>query len=135
MYDADCGPCTRFKRLVDFLDSYQRIGFTSLTEADGEGILDTVPALLRHRSYHLISPAGEVLSGAKAIPALVGLLPTGSLVSKLITRAPGGLRATGFVYAVLSRLHDTGSCQYKPGQGHAHGSTKELFERPFDFIR
>jgi predicted DCC family thiol-disulfide oxidoreductase YuxK len=135
VYDADCGPCTRFKHSIEFLDSYRRFDFMPLRHADDEGLLNMIPAEFRHRSFHLISPAGEALSGAKAIPTLVSLLPSGSLISKLISSAPGGLRATGFVYGVFSRLHDAGSCGYQPGQGHAHANMSELFERQFGFIR
>jgi predicted DCC family thiol-disulfide oxidoreductase YuxK len=125
VYDADCGPCTRFKRSVESLDTFHRFDFMPLVQADDEGLLDWVPAELRHKSFHLISPAGEPQSGAEAIPTLVSLLPSGTLFSRLIVSAPGGLGATGFVYAIFSRLHDTGSCGYKagPGQGHAHAMT------------
>jgi predicted DCC family thiol-disulfide oxidoreductase YuxK len=42
-YDADCGPCTKFRRIVDILDKYERIDFISLTKADEEGLLDNIP--------------------------------------------------------------------------------------------
>lgn len=117
MYDADCGPCTRFKRSIDLLDAHNRLDFMSLVEADDTGFLDSIPANLRHRSFHLISPTGSAYSAAKALPELVRLLPSGRLFYELMVRAPGGLRAVDFVYSVASRLHDSGSCGYKPGQG------------------
>lgn len=113
-YDADCGPCTRFKRAIGFLDSYQRISPIPLTEADAEGILVSIPTSRRHRSFHLVAPDGEVLSGAAALPTLVGLLPAGRLPSKLMVSAPGGPRAVKLVYQTFSRLHDSGSCSFKP---------------------
>lgn len=42
-YDANCGPCTRFRHIVDILDKYERIDFISLTKADQEGLLDKIP--------------------------------------------------------------------------------------------
>ena len=42
-YDVDCGPCTRFRRIVDILDKYEKIDFISLTKADQEGLLDKIP--------------------------------------------------------------------------------------------
>lgn len=116
-YDADCGPCTQFKRLVGFLDVRRQIDSIPLIQADSEGLLASVPVSLRHRSFHLVAPDGNVLSGATAIPTLVGLLPGGRFASRVMTSAPGGIRTVGFVYAVLSRLHDAGSCSYKPGSG------------------
>jgi predicted DCC family thiol-disulfide oxidoreductase YuxK len=31
-YDADCGPCTRFAHVVDFLDRSEKIDFINNTE-------------------------------------------------------------------------------------------------------
>ena len=42
-YDSDCGPCTRFRHIVEILDKYERIDFVLLTKADEEGLLDEIP--------------------------------------------------------------------------------------------
>ncbi len=42
-YDANGGPYTRFKRIVDILDKYEKINFISLTKADQEGLLNKIP--------------------------------------------------------------------------------------------
>jgi predicted DCC family thiol-disulfide oxidoreductase YuxK len=55
-YDADCGPCSRFKSVIDLLDRYHWIDFILLTEADKLGILNRVPQSMRFKSFHLISP-------------------------------------------------------------------------------
>jgi predicted DCC family thiol-disulfide oxidoreductase YuxK len=49
-YDADCGPCTRFARVVNSLDKYKKIGFMLLTIADQEGLLDRIPVTIRFRA-------------------------------------------------------------------------------------
>jgi predicted DCC family thiol-disulfide oxidoreductase YuxK len=49
-YDANCGPCTKFKRIVDILDKYERIDFISLTKADQEGLLGSIPVRQRYKS-------------------------------------------------------------------------------------
>lgn len=116
VYDADCGPCRRFKRAVELLDRCHRFAFVSLRDADANGNLNAVPPRLRYRSFHLISPDGEVLSGANALPALASMLPSGRVVSKAILSTPGGLKAAGFAYGVLSRLHDSGSCKRAAGR-------------------
>ena len=115
-YDADCGPCSRFKRVVGVLDSRRRIAPISLARADADGILDGVPASRRHSSFHLVAPDGQVLSGAAAIPALVRMLPGGRIPS-LMLMAPGVPRAVRFVYQTLSRLHDSRSCALAAGGG------------------
>lgn len=118
IYDADCGPCARFRRAVGFLDTYRGLDFASLMDADERGLLDTVQPGLRHRSLHLISPRGTVRSGAEALPELIGLLPGGSMVSRVIMHVPFGYRAIAFVYSVFARLHDAGSCSFRAsGQG------------------
>jgi predicted DCC family thiol-disulfide oxidoreductase YuxK len=119
-YDADCGPCTRFKQVVQFLDSYGKFDFESLIEADEEGFLDAISKSMRHSSFHIVSPNGIVLSGAQAIPTLIEQLPFGRPISRFVTSVPAGVKAIEFIYGVFSRLHDAGSCQYRPGQGPGH---------------
>jgi len=115
VYDADCGPCSKFRRLVDWLDRYNRLDYLSLVKADESGILDSIPRNRRHRSFHLISVEGKVSSGAVAIPNLLALLPLGSIAVALVHKVPWSQNAMNFVYNTLSRLHDNGSCGYKAG--------------------
>jgi predicted DCC family thiol-disulfide oxidoreductase YuxK len=110
-YDADCGPCTRFKQGVDFLDAHRKIGFVSIDQAEESGLLDGIPETRRHRSFHLILPSKRVESGAEALPTLMGLFPSGRMISKIVESAPGGLPILAFVYSIASRLHEVGSCK------------------------
>jgi predicted DCC family thiol-disulfide oxidoreductase YuxK len=110
-YDADCGPCTRFKCLVDFLDAYHTIDFLSLTDANKRGLLNRIPESLRFESFHLISTNGEVQSGSDALLDLIGLFPLGRPISKIIIFLPGGNEMLKFLYDIFSRLHNTGSCR------------------------
>ena len=82
-YDADCGPCTRFKRLVEFIDTKNQVDFIPLIEADESGLLDEIPRSERHASFHLVQPGGEVLNGAAAIPSLIKILPLGKAIAKV----------------------------------------------------
>ena len=124
-YDSDCGPCTRFKNAISFLDARRRLGFKSLMAADRQGMLDSVPLGRRHRSFHLIGPDGIVSSGANALPGLVGLLPGGTVPSKAIASSPLLFRGVSFVYTVLSRLHDSGSCTFTERVGVVTRPTRE----------
>jgi len=112
VYDKDCGSCSRFKRIVNFLDGHKRLDYLSLTEADEHGLLDSVPKSRRHRSFHLIYPEGRVISGSAAVPELISLLPSGRVASFLICYAPGGEKIVNLIYSTFSRLHDSGSCSY-----------------------
>ena len=110
-YDAECGPCSRFKALIRFLDARGRLEFASLREADEAGALSDVEPSLRYRSFHLVSSGRQVRSGSEAIIPLLGLLvPGGERLTNSLEIVPGFHRAMTFGYATLSRLHDTGSC-------------------------
>src|SRR5579875_138134 len=96
VYDADCTLCSRFKRVVDFLDKYEKLDYVSLREAEACGLLDSIPNGRRHSSFHLVSPKGKVTSGSQAIPELVRLLPSGTIVSFLISHFPKAERILNF---------------------------------------
>lgn len=110
VYDADCGPCTRFRDAVGLLDPKREIRFVPLDEAEERGVLAGVPPGLRRRSFHLITPRGEVLSGANALPELARLLPCGPLTSRALGSCGPVSRTASFAYLALSRLHDNGGC-------------------------
>jgi predicted DCC family thiol-disulfide oxidoreductase YuxK len=109
-YDADCGPCTRFAHVVNSLDKYEKIDFISLTIADQRGLLARISAPVRYRSFHLISPNGEVKSGSEALVELIAILPGGKIISPITNYFPGGKLIVRFIYNRFSKLHDRASC-------------------------
>jgi predicted DCC family thiol-disulfide oxidoreductase YuxK len=115
-YDAYCSVCTKFKRAVKFFDAGHQLDFLSIAESDRLGLLDAIPKHLRNKSFHLVYPRGELQSGSNAVLGLIRLLPAGEIPSTLISSAPGGRRIIGFVYSVLSRLHDAGACDVNHDQ-------------------
>jgi predicted DCC family thiol-disulfide oxidoreductase YuxK len=112
-YDVDCGPCTRFKRIVELLDARHRIDFLSLHKADKLGLLKGIPHPMRYTSFHLICPDGEILSGADGLVRLVAILPLGNQISKLIALTPGGEWMIKLLYKTFSRLHNSPACGTK----------------------
>ncbi len=110
VYDSACGPCTRFKEAVEFLDTRQKMSYVGIEDADELGMLAPLAPKLRHRSFHVVSPNGLIWSGASALPRVIALLPGGRPVSFIIDRNPAVFGAVSFVYYVLSRLHDANSC-------------------------
>lgn len=112
-YDVDCGPCTRFKRIVELLDARHRIDFLSLHKADKLGLLKGIPHPMRYTSFHLICPDGEILSGADGLVRLVAILPLGNQISKLIALTPGGEWMIKLLYKTFSRLHNSPTCGTK----------------------
>ena len=113
VYDSDCGPCTRFRNAVGFLDAKGRMEYMGLEEAEGAGKLDPVEKERRWASFHLVSPEGDVWSGASALPRVAALLPCGGPVSAFLGSRPV-FPVASFVYSALSRLHDAGSCSFRP---------------------
>ncbi|MGC2685387.1 MAG: DCC1-like thiol-disulfide oxidoreductase family protein, partial [Candidatus Nitrosopolaris sp.] len=95
-YDANCGPCTRFRHIVDIFDKYEKIDFISLSKADQEGLLDKIPVHQRYKSFHLIFPKGETKSGSEALFELIMILPGGKITSPIINYFPGGKKAVRF---------------------------------------
>jgi len=112
VHDSQCGPCTRFKDIVDILDEKERIYFVGLVEAEESGLLESIPLARGDRSFHLVLPDGTVASGAAALPPLVGLLPAGGVFKRILELSVPVRSTTTILYTVLSRLHDSGSCAY-----------------------
>jgi len=110
IYDADCGACSNFRKVLEFLDPREDLEFLSLAEAEESGILDSVPLAVRFRTFHLILPSGQTKSGAQALPDLIRQMPSGRIGSSLIAFAPLGPKSLAFLYTTLSRLHNAGSC-------------------------
>jgi len=111
VYDADCSMCTRFRNTVEFLDNHRNLSFASIDNAEQAGLLDSLPDVLRHSSFHLVLPSNEVESGAKALPTLIRLLPAGRHVLRLIVSFPKGRELLGFLYSILARRHEAGLCK------------------------
>ena len=109
-YDANCGLCIKFKRIVDILDKYEKIDFISLTKADQEDLLDKIAVHQRYKSVHRIFSNGDAESGSDALLELIAILPGGKIISPIINYFPGGKKAVQFIYKRFSRLHDRGSC-------------------------
>ena len=109
LYDADCGPCARFKEIASFLDASRAVDFVSIGEAVSLGLLDSVPHSSWFSCSRMIDPEGAIASGGDSIVALLSHLPAGKLPSLAINRLPFGPALTSRLYEVASRLHGT-SC-------------------------
>ena len=110
-YDADCGPCSRFKAVVEFLDVRGLLEFVTLGQADRAGMLDGIESGARYRSFHLVERDGQVWSGAAALTPLSRLvLPGGVMLARVVEGVPSLRRAVEFGYLTLARLHGSGAC-------------------------
>lgn len=110
VYDSGCGPCTRFKGAVSFLDPRHQMRYLGIDEAESQGVLAGVPEPRRRSSFHLVSGNGTALSGSGALSTLASQLPGGLFASAAMRSVPPVSGTFRFAYSVLSRLHEKGSC-------------------------
>lgn len=113
MYDADCGPCTSFKRAVQFLNAARDLRFAPLQVAYRRGLLDRVDVRLRFNTSHLVLPGGDVLSGPEYLPELAAHFPLGGCWRRSLSMTGAG-RAARSLFLTMSRLHGKGACSPSP---------------------
>jgi len=119
-YDADCGPCSKFRAVVGFLDARRHIDFVDIEDADRSGLLDGVPQARRYASFHIVARHGiaagtnGVASGSSAILHLVWALSPPA--SRLVRRVSSLEAALRFGYSALSRLHRGCSASQGPAR-------------------
>lgn len=89
LYDENCSPCVGFQEEIKRRDRHGRIepvGF------EDPRIAALVPGMTREQlrnSFHLVLPDGRVLSGHRALPNLLELLPGWGLAAWFLRHAPG----------------------------------------------
>lgn len=110
VYDADCGPCTRFKEAVELLDVHGAVRFESIPSATAQGLLASVDPELRESTSHLVLPDGSVVSGHDYLPALIGLLPGGRAVEAALNAFTPARRMAYGVFDLLSRFRLVSGC-------------------------
>jgi predicted DCC family thiol-disulfide oxidoreductase YuxK len=107
-YDAGCGPCSRFKELVEFLDPRNKVAYISLDDAEKASLLEGIPSESRFTSFHLLS-TGREQSSANGAPAVLLLLrvlaPLGDSFWMAFEKVPGSVALVSRAYGTLSRLH------------------------------
>ena len=109
VYDGDCGICTSFKNAVALLDRSHRIRSVTIDSAEDSGALEDIPVSLRRASFHVITPGGNVISGANAIPYLAAVLPGGSVLRRA-AEVPPVARYVRSLYGAFVSRHNSGSC-------------------------
>jgi len=95
LFDADGGFCRWSVRHVLAWDRRGRVRATTIQSEEGARLLAGIPSEMRLDSWHLVTPAGRVLSAGAAAPELALLLPGGRPLAFLFRRFP---RATEGAY-------------------------------------
>jgi predicted DCC family thiol-disulfide oxidoreductase YuxK len=108
LYDADCGFCRTALALVLRADTRHRLRPLALGSAEADRLLHDLSVEQREASWHLVDPAGHRTSAGAAAPALLRLLPGGTVPAALLAAVPQTTeRAYAFVAghrSTLSRL-------------------------------
>lgn len=92
LYDSDCGLCTR---IVSGLLRWDRRRYLRALPLRASESALLVPADRedRERSWHLVSPAGQIWSGGEAVAPLLRVLPGGRPLAALASAFPGATNA------------------------------------------
>jgi len=97
LYDADCGIC---RRLADGLKR-RGVGVAPIRSATGDVELRDLPDAARNAAVHAVDDRGRRLSGAAALPLILGALPRLAWAATLAELLPAPSRRLG--YAAVAR--------------------------------
>jgi predicted DCC family thiol-disulfide oxidoreductase YuxK len=99
LYDADCGLCRWSLAKLLALDRARRLRAVALQDPEADRLLASISDEERMRSWHLVTPGGEVRSAGAAFAPLFELLPAGRPLATLARRFPA---ATQRLYEAVS---------------------------------
>ena len=88
LYDRDCGFCRWCLGKVLAWDRRGSVRPVAIQSAEGERLLAGMSGEARLASWHLLDGDGSVRSAGAAFPGLFRLLPGGSPLAALTSRAP-----------------------------------------------
>jgi predicted DCC family thiol-disulfide oxidoreductase YuxK len=89
LFDRDCGFCKWSLDKILAWDRRGRLRAEPIQGAEGERLLTHMAPSERLESWHLVTPAGEVISGGAAAEPLARLLPGGLPLAFLFRSFPG----------------------------------------------
>jgi predicted DCC family thiol-disulfide oxidoreductase YuxK len=105
LYDRDCGFCKWSLNRVLAWDRRCRLRPVAIQTEEGQELLAPIEPEHRLDSWHLLTPAGELLSGGAAAAPLAALLPGGRPLAAAFRAFPGATeRAYGWVADHRDRL-------------------------------
>lgn len=107
VYDDHCGFCRWSAARILRWDRWRRAGRLTpigLSDPLTNDLLEGLTPEERAASWHLVSPAGEVLSAGAAVAPLLRLLPAGWTIAWLPAAAP---RTTSRLYGFVARHRAT----------------------------
>jgi predicted DCC family thiol-disulfide oxidoreductase YuxK len=117
LYDGDCNFCRRTVRRLQRLDRDDRLALVPYQDREVAESFAWLSRDALEDSLHVVSPAGEVWTGARAVERLVPLL-RGGRVPALIFRLPLVRPLADRVYRWIARnRHRLGCGEHCPTEG------------------
>jgi predicted DCC family thiol-disulfide oxidoreductase YuxK len=108
LFDGGCGFCREWVRRLQRWDRSQAIEYVPSQQRAGLDWLPPLSDAALDRAMHLVLPDGSVYPGARALPALLPLLPAGAPLG-LLLRIPGVQAIADRLYAwIAGRRHRLG---------------------------
>lgn len=102
LYDGNCRVCQRAVRGLGRLDRDDRVNAVPYQDREARQRFAWIPTADLERAMHLVSPAGEVWAGARAVERLLTLLPGGPFWGALF-RVPLVRSVADRVYRWIAR--------------------------------
>jgi predicted DCC family thiol-disulfide oxidoreductase YuxK len=103
LYKGTCPFCRATARLLERMDSHERLGFLPFEDADAQRFLDPIPEIEREASWHMIKPDGTRLSAGDATVELMFHIDRFRWLGRIV-RTLHLTWAVGLFYWVVSRL-------------------------------
>jgi predicted DCC family thiol-disulfide oxidoreductase YuxK len=117
LYDGDCNFCRRTVRRLQRLDRDDRLALVPYQDREVAEFFAWLSRDALEDTLHVVSPAGEVWTGARAVERLVPLL-RGGRVPALIFRLPLVRPLADRVYRWIARnRHRLGCGEHCPTEG------------------
>ncbi len=109
VFDGECGFCRRSIELLRRWDKAGRLSFVPFQDSGALAPLPKIPRAELEEAMHLVGPAGGVLKGASALPAILRLVPGGAPLA-LLCRVPGVPGLLGRAYRQIARNRHRLAC-------------------------
>lgn len=103
LYDADCNICKTITETLLTWDRAGRLRPVAIQSEEGDRLLEAVPVEDRLKSFHLVSPNGEIASAGPALAELFRELPGGGAVARLLELSPGATNG-GYEWIAQNRV-------------------------------
>jgi predicted DCC family thiol-disulfide oxidoreductase YuxK len=102
LYDDQCPLCVGFQQRIRRWDTRHRIEPVGFDDPRTASLVPQMTRAELENSFHLVFPDGKMLSGAKAFPDLLELLPRWKWLGRLLKIMPGSGIVSEWIYGKIA---------------------------------